>query len=100
MNRRLAKSVCRRVGTSCVFVVVPVWCAAQEMTLTLNQALDMARTRAPVVLSARARIEEARGRLKGASVLLQQNPSIETEVGPRISTLRRFTDIDVAVTQE
>jgi len=72
----------------------------QETTLTLDQALETARTRAPILLAARARIEEARGRLKGASVLFQQNPSIETEAGPRFSTPNNFTDVDVAVTQE
>jgi len=83
-----------------VFLLLPTWSSGQETTLTLEQALALARTRAPVVLSARARIEEARGRLKGASVLFQQNPTIETEAGPRFSKPNNFTDVDVAVTQE
>jgi cobalt-zinc-cadmium efflux system outer membrane protein len=68
--------------------------------MTLSEALDMARARAPIILSARARIEEARGRLKGASILFQQNPTIETEAGPRIASPNRFTDVDVSLTQE
>jgi cobalt-zinc-cadmium efflux system outer membrane protein len=38
--------------------------------------------------------------LKGASVLFQQNPTIETEAGPRLSTPNSFTDVDVALSQE
>jgi cobalt-zinc-cadmium efflux system outer membrane protein len=83
-----------------LFLLLPLWSSGQETTLTLDQALDVARTRAPLILSARARIEEARGRLKGASVLFQQNPSIEMEAGPRFSTPTNFTDVDVAVMQE
>jgi Outer membrane efflux protein len=60
----------------------------------------LARTRALTVLSARARIEEARGRLKGASVLFQQNPSLEAEASPRLSSPNNFTDVDMALTQE
>src|SRR5207245_5670106 len=35
-----------------------------------------------------------------ASVHFRQNPSIETEAGPTLSTPNTFTDVDVAVTQE
>jgi outer membrane protein, heavy metal efflux system len=89
-------------GAAGIFYLLslPVSCLAQETTLTLPQALEMARKRAPVVLSARARIEEARGRLKGASVLFQQNPAIDVAAGPRISNPERFTDVDVALSQE
>jgi len=68
--------------------------------LTLEQALNRARLKAPVLLSARARIEEARGRLKGASILLQSNPVVEGTVGPRLSDQGRTTDGDVSVTQD
>lgn len=94
------KSSVLRAGKVCLLVLLPLSCHAQQTTLTLEQALDVARTRAPTVLSARARIEEARGRLKGASVLLQQNPSIEAEAGPRLSSPNNFTDVDLALTQE
>jgi cobalt-zinc-cadmium efflux system outer membrane protein len=84
----------------CLLLFLPLVCRGEETTLTFEQALDLARTRAPIVLAARARIAEARGRLKGASVLFQQNPSIEAEAGPRLSGPNNFTDIDVALTQE
>jgi cobalt-zinc-cadmium efflux system outer membrane protein len=83
-----------------LFFLLPFACVGQEKTLTLEQALDLARTRSPIVLSARARIEEARGRLKGASLRFQQNPIIETEAGPRFATPNDFTDVDVTLTQD
>jgi hypothetical protein len=46
---------------------------AQE-PLTLEQTLDRARERAPLILAAQDRVEEARGRLLGAKVLLRDNP--------------------------
>lgn len=94
------KFILRIVGGCSLLVFLGYASRAQQATLTLEQALDMARTRAPVILAARARIEEARGRLKGASVLFQQNPSVEAEAGPRLSSPNNFTDMDVAVTQE
>jgi len=82
------------------WAVLPTLGLGQDTSLTLEQALEIARRRAPVILAARARIEEARARLKGASVLLRENPTIETEAGPRISNPERFTDVDVSLTQE
>lgn len=69
-------------------------------TLTLEHALNRARTRAPALLSAKARIDEARGRLQGASILLQANPVIEGTAGPRFSSQGRFTDADVSASQD
>jgi hypothetical protein len=48
---------------------------AQVASLTYEQALERARTRAPLILAAHDRIEEARGRLLGAKVLLRDNPA-------------------------
>jgi cobalt-zinc-cadmium efflux system outer membrane protein len=72
----------------------------QANVLTLEQALNRARLKAPVLLSAKARIAEARGRLKGASILLQSNPAIEGAVGPRFSDQGRTIDGDIAVIQD
>jgi len=94
------KTLVRAARRGLLFFLLPFACVGQEKTLTLEQALDLARTRAPIVLSARARIEEARGRLKGASLRFQQNPVIETEAGPRFSTPNDFTDVEVALTQD
>lgn len=53
--------------------------------MTLDDALARARQRAPVILAARAQIEEARGRLLGASALLRHNPQLEVSGGPRVT---------------
>ncbi len=70
-----------------------------ERTLTLDQALALARERAPAVLSARARVDEARGRLVAASVLLRENPVIESGAGLRRSDRGDFVEADVGLTQ-
>jgi cobalt-zinc-cadmium efflux system outer membrane protein len=57
--------------------------AAEDAPLTLERALGLARERAPRVLSAAARIEEARGRLVGAAILLRENPLLEGGAGRR-----------------
>jgi outer membrane protein, heavy metal efflux system len=72
----------------------------QTNVLTLEQALNRARIKAPALLSAKARIEEARGRLKGASIFLQSNPAIEGSLGPRFSDQGNTTDGDISVSQD
>lgn len=69
---------------------------AQE-TLTLEQALERARTRAPLILAAKARVDEARGRLTGASLLFQRNPEIDVAAGRR--RVSRRTDFEVGISQ-
>lgn len=100
MNVAVWKFVLRVVAGCIGLVFLACAVRAQQTTLTLDQALDMARTRAPVILSARARIEEARGRLKGASIRFQQNPSIGAEAGPRLSSPNNSTEASLALTQE
>src|SRR5262245_37339271 len=51
--------------------------------LSLEQALERALERAPRVLAAQARIDEARGRLVGASALFRDNPVVEASAGRR-----------------
>jgi cobalt-zinc-cadmium efflux system outer membrane protein len=68
--------------------------------LTLERALDIARDRAPALLAAQERIEEARGRLEGASVLLRENPVFEVLGGPSYSDRGRSHDLDLDVRQE
>ncbi len=82
-----------------IVLLWPLLGTAQENALTLEQTLALARERAPTILSARARIDEARGRLTGASVLLRDNPVVETAVGPRTSERGTFLDTDVGVHQ-
>ena len=69
-------------------------------TLTLEQALNRARLNAPALLAARARIEEAKGRLRGASIPLQANPILEGTLGPRMSDFGRSTSADVSISQD
>ncbi len=61
----------------------PQQAVSEELTLTLERALALARERGPRALSAAARIEEARGRLEGASLLLRENPVLEGGAGRR-----------------
>jgi outer membrane protein, heavy metal efflux system len=72
----------------------------RDNALTLEQALNRARLKAPLLLSARARVEEARGRLKGASIILQANPTIEGTMGPRLSDQGRTMDGEFSVSQD
>ena len=75
-------------------------CPAQQTGLTLDQALQIARQRAPRILTAQDRIEEARGRLKGASVLFQSNPELEFAAGPRTGASGSTTDIELGAAQQ
>lgn len=60
--------------------------AAQTRELTFEQALALARDRAPTVVAARAAIEEARGRAVGAAVLLRDNPVLDGAAGARFKS--------------
>ena len=73
--------------------------AAQENALTLDQTLRLARQRAPAVLSARGRIDEARGRLVGASILLRANPLIEGGAGYRWAGADSTSEARASVSQ-
>lgn len=81
-------------------LAVPFCGFAQSSPKTLEEVLEIARTRAPLILSARARIEEAKGRLAGASIRFQQNPVLATDGGPRFSSQGRTADLDLSVSQD
>ncbi len=81
------------------FMVAAVSMARAQQAMTLEQALERARTRAPQILAAQDRIDEARGRMKGASVLFQENPTIDSSVGPRYSPNGDTTDYDISLSQ-
>jgi cobalt-zinc-cadmium efflux system outer membrane protein len=70
---------------------------ADEAVLTLEAALARARVQNPAVASARGRIEEARGRLRGASTL-RDNPVLESAIGSRDQSSTP-ADLDVGVSQ-
>jgi cobalt-zinc-cadmium efflux system outer membrane protein len=67
--------------------------------LTLEQALSRARERTPSVLSARARIEEARARLGAASLLLRDNPEVDAAAG-RHSSGEDREEVDLGIIQK
>jgi cobalt-zinc-cadmium efflux system outer membrane protein len=83
-----------------VFVyLVPSNAVAQSISLSLGEALARARAQAPAVLLARARIEEARGRLVGARLRHRDNPTIDVASGPRTTETGTLTDFDIGFGQ-
>lgn len=68
--------------------------------LTLERALALARSQAPIAASLEAEVDEARARLRGASVILDANPVLETQSGPRWSPDGTTLDVGVRVSQE
>src|SRR5262245_32813489 len=70
-----------------------------QAPLTFEQALAMARERAPRVAVARARIDEARGRLAGAQVRFRDNPVVDASAGPRKLETDTVTDYEFGVSQ-
>ena len=73
--------------------------AAGQTVLTLADVLARAREQAPQVVSARLALEEARGRLTGASLRLPSNPEIDINVGNRQGSRSRSTDLHFGATQ-
>jgi outer membrane protein, heavy metal efflux system len=91
-----------------VCVAVLIWAGtvssslAQSLqsALTLEAVLARARERAPEVVAALTRVEEARGRLLGASSRFRDNPSLEIEAGPRAGASgERWWDMSAGVAQ-
>jgi outer membrane protein, heavy metal efflux system len=72
---------------------------AQSLSLSREDALARAREQAPAVLIARARIEEARGRLAGAQVRFRENPAVDIGIGPRRTEVGTLTDFDIGFAQ-
>jgi len=90
----------------------PIWCLAGALLLgglsasaqqpgvfTLEDALERARQSAPAVIAARMRIDEARGRVAGASRPFSSNPAVDVEAGRR-SGGTSSTDYGLAVGQD
>jgi cobalt-zinc-cadmium efflux system outer membrane protein len=72
---------------------------AQSVSLSLEEALARAREAAPVLLIARARIEEARARLSGAGLRFRDNPTVDVGSGPRYTDAGVQTDLDLGISQ-
>jgi cobalt-zinc-cadmium efflux system outer membrane protein len=91
MNRCV---VAARAAASLI-VFTSAW--ADEGVLTLDAALARARQQSPAIASARGRVEEARGRLRGASTL-RDNPVLESSIGHR-SQSGTPADLDIGLSQ-
>ena len=72
----------RRALGAALFLIRPCLVSADEPPLTHESALARARLQAPAIVSARARVDEARARLRGAEVL-RDNPVFEGAYGHR-----------------
>ena len=88
-----------RVTAGIAVLLLPAACPAQEGALSLQQALELARQRAPVILAAQDRIEEVRGRLLGAAMRFRDNPVIEGAAGRRTSERGATLDADIGISQ-
>jgi cobalt-zinc-cadmium efflux system outer membrane protein len=89
----------KTLAVCAVACLYPTAAAAQDRTLTLADVLTRAREQAPEIVSARLALEEARGRLLGASLRLQSNPQIDAAVGNRNGADARFTDFELGLGQ-
>jgi cobalt-zinc-cadmium efflux system outer membrane protein len=80
---------------------VALHAAAEEAptVLTFPEALVRAGNSSPAIAAARMRIEEARGRLTGASLPMASNPSLEIAAGPRTGAVNS-TDYEAAISQD
>jgi cobalt-zinc-cadmium efflux system outer membrane protein len=84
----------------CVVVCLHASAAAAQVRIgSLADVLSRARAQAPEIVSARLALEEARGRLAGASVRFQSNPDLDGSFGPRYATDARFIDFELGVAQ-
>jgi len=93
-----------RIGRCAVAVCAAVClqagvAAAQARNLTLAEVLARAREHAPQIVSARLALEEARGRLLGASLRFQTNPEIDAGLGNRTGPDARYTDFALGLAQ-
>lgn len=86
------------LGAACLVAFAAPVVQAQS-PLTFQQALTMARERAPRVAVARARIDEARGRLAGAQVRFRDNPVVDASAGPRWLETGNVTDYEFGLSQ-
>jgi len=65
----------------CVGSAIPVM--AEPRTLTVDDAIRLAQSNNPELQQVTADVSAARARLDGASLLLQSNPTLTAEAGPR-----------------
>ena len=88
------------VATGLVLLVaLPVRTQEQATVLTFESALDRARESSPAIVAARLRIDQARGRVAGASLPFSTNPTVEVEAGRRSGEVST-TDYGVEIGQD
>lgn len=78
---------------------LPALAQQRPAALTFEDALERARQSAPAVIAARMRIDEARGRVLGASLPLASNPTVEVAAGRRSGEISS-TDYSLEVGQD
>jgi outer membrane protein, heavy metal efflux system len=92
--------MCVRIRVATLVATLAAASAVQAQTvMTLADVLTRARERAPQIVSARLALDEARGRLLGASLRTQTNPELDFQIGSRDATNNRWTDVEAGVTQ-
>jgi cobalt-zinc-cadmium efflux system outer membrane protein len=89
----------RTLAVCAVVCVQAATAAAQGKAMTLAEVLARAREQAPQIVSARLALEEARGRLLGASVRSQANPELDASLGRRNGHGTRYTDFQLGLGQ-
>jgi cobalt-zinc-cadmium efflux system outer membrane protein len=86
-------------AVAAVAVVLGVAQPVAAQALTLTDAIARARTRAPDVIAALARVDEARGRRLGVTARLRDNPVLDGDLGPRRGSGQQTWDYAVGVSQ-
>jgi cobalt-zinc-cadmium efflux system outer membrane protein len=89
-----------RTFFACVVICFQGTLAAAQKTLSLAEVLARARERAPQIASARLRIDEARGRLKSATLRFQANPELDLSAGRRRGQESQNTDFEIGLEQK
>jgi cobalt-zinc-cadmium efflux system outer membrane protein len=90
----------RFVGLLVPLLLVPAVGRGQERSLTLEEALRLARERGAPVALARGRLEEARARQAQAGRRFQENPVLEVDGGYRSADEGDFFDFEASVGQD
>jgi cobalt-zinc-cadmium efflux system outer membrane protein len=92
--------MCRYINLTGLLLLSALPASAQQRSdLTFENALARARQSAPAIVAARMRIDEARGRVIGASLPLTNNPTIDAAAGRRDGTTST-TQYEVEVAQD
>ncbi|WP_141594032.1 TolC family protein [Myxococcus sp. AB056] len=80
-------------------LLVAVPAAAEQRSLSMEEAVQLALQRNPDVRSEEAEVQAARARLSGASLLLQSNPEVDVAAGPRRRDGNSSIDYTVQLSQ-